>query len=140
MESRLTSAAFPGSPTVTNSRLACPVQTPVTGSRGETVTEALITALAALAGGAGGCVLACVPGAHVYNVMGGLLLAAHAGYCDLPSSLALPLFAGLVAGYAVGNSVPAVLVAAPDESALFTVLPGQKFLMQGRGRDRISLM
>jgi putative membrane protein len=40
---------------------------------------------------------------------------------------------GMVVGWSVVNTIPAVLLGTPDESALFTVLPGQKYLMSGRG-------
>jgi putative membrane protein len=33
------------------------------------------------------------------------------------------------------NTIPSVLLGAPDESAMFTVLPGQKYLMMGRGYE-----
>jgi putative membrane protein len=40
---------------------------------------------------------------------------------------------GLVIGYAVVNTIPSVFFGAPDESTLFVVLPGQRYLMQQRG-------
>jgi putative membrane protein len=42
---------------------------------------------------------------------------------------------GLVTGWSVLNTIPSVLLGAPDESAIFTVLPGQKYLMIGRGYE-----
>jgi putative membrane protein len=42
---------------------------------------------------------------------------------------------GLVTGWSVLNTIPSVLLGAPDESAIFTVLPGQKYLMTGRGYE-----
>ena len=40
---------------------------------------------------------------------------------------------GLVIGYAVVNTIPSVFFGAPDESTLFVVLPGQRYLMERRG-------
>ncbi|MGD9780757.1 MAG: tripartite tricarboxylate transporter permease [Kiritimatiellia bacterium] len=81
-------------------------------------------------------VLACLPGLHVYNVMGALVLGilalegtAHA----IPPEVYVPAFTGMVVGWAMLNTIPAVLLGTPDESAMFTVLPGQKYLMAGRG-------
>ena len=92
--------------------------------------------LAVLAGTAIACVLGLLPGLHIYNVMGVLVLGvlglAKAGI-DVPAEIYLPAMTGMVVGWSVVNTIPAVLLGTPDESALFTVLPGQKYLMSGRG-------
>ena len=98
--------------------------------------------LAALVGAALSSVLACVPGLHIYNVMGLVVVGAHALFCrgvGVPQEIVVPLFAGLIVGYAMLNTIPSVLLAAPDESAVFTVLPGQKYLMAGRGYDAVLI-
>ena len=46
---------------------------------------------------------------------------------------------GLVVGYSIVNTIPAVFLGAPDESAIFMTLPGQKYLMCGRGREAAIL-
>ena len=52
----------------------------------------------------------------------------------MPSPEMLAMFMlGLVIGYAVVNTIPSVFFGAPDESTLFVVLPGQRYLMQQRG-------
>jgi len=86
--------------------------------------------------------LACVPGLHVYNIMGLLAMLAHACVASgvaVPTELALPFAVGLMVGYAVLNTIPSILLAAPDESAMFTVLPGQKFFLSGRGMEGIMV-
>ena len=92
--------------------------------------------LAVLAGTAIACVLGLLPGLHIYNVMGVLVLGvlglAKAGI-DVPPEVYIPAMTGMVVGWSVVNTIPAVLLGTPDESALFTVLPGQKYLMSGRG-------
>jgi putative membrane protein len=83
--------------------------------------------------------LACIPALHIYNVAG-LLLLLGAGSSEIlsPEATAM-LFLGLVTGYAVVNTVSSVFFSAPDESTLFIVLPGQKYLLQCRGYQAIVL-
>lgn len=93
-------------------------------------------ALSAVVGALVASVLACVPGLHVYNLLALFVIASHSlaqSGSPVPSDVIVAFFGGLVCGYALLNTIPSVLLAAPDESALFTVLPGQKFLMAGRG-------
>ncbi|MBQ9727005.1 MAG: tripartite tricarboxylate transporter permease [Kiritimatiellae bacterium] len=96
----------------------------------------LTVLLAVLAGTAVACLLGLLPGLHIYNVMGVLVLGvlglAKSGI-DVPVEVYLPAMTGMVVGWSVVNTIPAVLLGTPDESALFTVLPGQKYLMSGRG-------
>jgi putative membrane protein len=87
-------------------------------------------------------VLACVPGLHVYNLLALLIVGIHVlGGHGLISSpeVFVPFAAGMIVGYSMLNTIPSVLLAAPDESALFTVLPGQKYLMRGRGYEGVML-
>jgi putative membrane protein len=46
---------------------------------------------------------------------------------------------GLVVGYAVLNTIPSIFLGAPDESTIFVVLPGQKYLMDRRGFEAAVL-
>jgi len=98
----------------------------------------IAAAVATVLGTALSSVLSCLPGLHVYNVMSLLVMGAHAlraqGHA-LPAEVVVPFAIGLTVGYALLSNIPSVLLAAPDESALFTVLPGQKFLMAGRGYE-----
>lgn len=100
----------------------------------------LLVAGAAALGGLLGAVLACIPGLHVYNTMALLVIGAHAlgaHGAALPVEVVAPLLLGMTVGFSLANTIPSVLLAAPDESALFTVLPGQKLLMRGRGYEAI---
>jgi len=98
----------------------------------------------ALAGTAIASLLACVPALHIYNVVGLLLLilarpeVVSAGIVVPTDSLAM-LLLGMVVGYAVVNTIPSVFWAAPDESAVWIVLPGQTYLMQRRGYEAAAL-
>jgi putative membrane protein len=97
---------------------------------------------AAIAGTLVSSLLACIPGLHVYNIMGLLALTAHAAVGaghTIPTEIALPFAVGLMVGYSVLNTIPSILLAAPDESAMFTVLPGQKFFLSGRGLEGILI-
>lgn len=97
-----------------------------------------IVLLSTLTGTILSAVLACLPGLHAYNVLGAGMLAlywlADQGQAIAPEWV-LPFATGMIVGWAMLNTIPAVLLGAPDESALFTVLPGQKYLMAGRGYE-----
>ncbi len=98
----------------------------------------LTAAVSVLIGTVLACFLAILPGLHIYNVMGLAALLIYslqgAGLATMPE-VYLPFMIGLVTGWSVLNTIPSVLLGAPDESAIFTVLPGQKYLMTGRGYE-----
>ncbi len=98
----------------------------------------LTAVIAVLAGTVLSCLLAILPGLHIYNVMGLAVLLIYKvqslGMAVAPE-IYLPFMIGLVVGWSVLNTIPSVLLGAPDESAIFTVLPGQKYLMTGRGYE-----
>ncbi|MCF7838947.1 MAG: tripartite tricarboxylate transporter permease [Candidatus Marinimicrobia bacterium] len=100
------------------------------------MSAALTVLLASLIGAAGSSVLACLPGLHVYNLMGLLVVFIHwlaaAGH-PLPPEATIPFMAAMIVGWSILNTIPSIILGAPDESAIFTVLPGQKYLMFGRG-------
>ena len=103
---------------------------------------AVLIVLSTVCGTLMASVLACVPSLHIYNVMGLLVMLGHVliGHgIELPSEVVIPFAGALMVGYSMLNTLPSVLLAAPDESAMFTVLPGQKFLMQGRGYEAVIM-
>ena len=105
----------------------------------------------ALAGTLLASLLACVPALHVYNVAALiLLLLSRAGtYHPLgglyppdglySQGLAMALL-GMVVGYAVCSAIPSLFFAAPDESAAWIVLPGQRYVMRGQGHEAAVLI
>ncbi len=101
--------------------------------------SAMFTVLLATLGGTlFSALLACLPGLHVYNVMGAMvlgILALETGVYAISPDVYVPAMTGMVVGWAMVNTIPSVLLGTPDESALFTVLPGQKYLMAGRGYE-----
>ncbi|MDD3276038.1 MAG: tripartite tricarboxylate transporter permease [Kiritimatiellales bacterium] len=95
-------------------------------------------AVSVLAGTLLSCLLAILPGLHIYNVMGLaaiFLYSLHGGGLAAMPEVFIPFMIGLVTGWSILNTIPSVLLGAPDESAIFTVLPGQKYLMTGRGYE-----
>ena len=98
----------------------------------------LTAAASVLAGTVLSCFLAILPGLHIYNVMGLaalFLYSLHGGGLAAMPEVFIPFMIGLVTGWSILNTIPSVLLGAPDESAIFTVLPGQKYLMTGRGYE-----
>jgi putative membrane protein len=101
------------------------------------ITALFCVPLAATAGAVLSGVLSCLPGFHVYNLMAVFVVVGTAG---VPPEVLVPAAMGMVVGFAVLSAIPSVLLAAPDESAVFTVLPGQKYLMEGRGAEAVLVM
>jgi putative membrane protein len=98
--------------------------------------------LAAVGGTLVASVLSLMPALHIYNVAGLVLLATTSlGWAgDVLSAAQLAFFfLGMVIGYATINTIPSIFFAAPDESTLFIVLPGQKYLLQRRGYEAAVL-
>ena len=90
-------------------------------------------------------VLSLVPALHVYTVAGLVILATAHG-CLLselgeimPPELVAMSFVGMTTGYAMLNAIPSIFMTAPDESTVFVVLPGQKYLLQRRGYEAAVL-
>lgn len=102
------------------------------------MTSALLVLVSTIVGTVLSCVLSCLPGLHVYNIMGLLVMFIYwvqdLGY-QMPAEVYLPFMASMIVGWSILNTIPSMLLGAPDESAVFTVLPGQKYLMMGRGYE-----
>ena len=97
------------------------------------------TLLAVVCGTLLSVAIALLPGLHVYNAMGLMALLLTANPKIMNPDWIFPFSIGLVCGWSILNTLSAVLLSAPDESALFTVLPGQKYLMQGRGYEGVMI-
>ena len=101
------------------------------------MNEAGVLLLISVAGALVASVLSLVPALHIYSVAGFVMMVTPA---DSVSSAHLAFFfLGLTTGYAMLNGVSGILLAAPDDSTVFVVLPGQKFLLQGRGHEAVTL-
>lgn len=106
------------------------------------MTTALVVALAAAGGALVSALISWLPALHVYNILGLMMMGLYAlpghGAAVAPE-LILPFMIGLVVGWSMLNTVPSVLLGTPDEGAIFTVLPGQKYLMLGRGHEGVMM-
>ncbi|MBN1246068.1 MAG: tripartite tricarboxylate transporter permease [Anaerolineae bacterium] len=93
----------------------------------------------ALAGTMGASLLALIPALHVYNVAAIVLLLIEGGRLPLAPEAMTYLFLGMVAGYAMTNTIPSILLSVPDESMVFVVLPGQAYVQRQRGYEAVVL-
>ena len=101
---------------------------------------ALTILLSATAGAITASIPSCLPGLHAYSLMGllALPLYAQAGLQAGPAPEVVVSFAaGMIVSFSLLSGIPSILLAAPDDSALFTVLPGQRYLMAGRGHEAV---
>jgi putative membrane protein len=99
--------------------------------------------LSVIAGTLVSAAIAILPGLHVYNLLGLIMLLVYGGQgvgIAVDPELFLSFAVGLVCGWAMLNTIPSVVLGAPDESAIFTVLPGQKYLMSGRGHEGVMII
>ena len=86
-----------------------------------------------------GMLVGCLPGLHVYNLLAlGVVVMQQCGAVAAEPVL-IGAVTGSLVGFAIASTIPSIFLAAPDESALFTVLPGQDFLMRGRGLQAVWL-
>jgi len=102
-------------------------------------TDAMVMVLTATTGVLVAAVLSPVPALHIYNVAGFVILAANALGDVLPPEHVAMLFLGMITGYAMLNAIPSIFLSAPDDSTVFIVLPGQKYLLQRRGYEAAVL-
>ncbi len=83
---------------------------------------------------------ACLPGVHIYNIMAMFMFGIYSlSGTPIINDVLISLFAGMIVGYAMFNTIPAIILSAPDESALFTVVPGRKYLLRGRGYEAVMI-
>ena len=102
------------------------------------MNAALLVFASAVVGAVLSSFLSILPALHAYNVLGAMVLGLYAlaeRGLQVPAEIYLPFMAGMIVGWSMLNTIPSVLLGAPDESAMFTVLPGQKYLMFGRGYE-----
>ncbi len=93
----------------------------------------------ALAGALVSSVLALIPALQIYNVIAlAVLITGGMGGSLTADQLAM-LFLGMLIGYAMLSVIPAIYLAAPDETSAFIVLPGQKWLLERRGFEAAIL-
>ena len=96
---------------------------------------------ATLLGTVAASLLGLLPALHVYNVAGIMIIGALKlqEIWPIPDLALVCFMMGLVMGYAMVNTLPSIFLGTPDESAMFITMPGQKYLMQGRGYEAAVL-
>lgn len=106
------------------------------------ITVILKVFLSTIAGTLLSALIGCLPAMHVYNVA--MLYVIFAStiantFIGTDPYIIMPFMMGLIIGWAMLNTLPAVFLGAPDESAMLMVLPTQKYLMYGRGYEATML-
>ena len=77
--------------------------------------------------------LSLLPGLHIYNVAALILMIFLGASEFIPLEVVPAFMMSMIVAYAILSTIPSMLLGAPDESAIFIVLPGMKYMMQGRG-------
>ncbi len=93
----------------------------------------------AIAGTLLASLIALIPSLHVYNVAGIFILFALSIEQFIQGDALAILLLGMIVGYAMVNTVSAIFLGAPDDSTIFIVLPGQKYLLLSRGYEAAVL-
>jgi len=100
---------------------------------------AIVPLIYAVGGALLASVLSLVPALHIYNVAGFVVLAMATLDKSVPPELLAFFFLGMITSYAMLNTIPSIFLSAPDDSTVFVVLPGQKYLLQRRGHEAVVL-
>ena len=99
------------------------------------ITIALTCAGTVLAG-----VLAFMPGFHVYNLMGLVMLFSMAYAESIPGIYIAGAMIGMMLGFVMYfSSISTLYFQAPDDSTMFFQLPTQRYLMQGKAHAAVIL-
>ena len=63
-------------------------------------------------------VISLVPGLHIYNIAGLIMLLNSQTAVSIPPEGLAFLFLGMISGYALLNTIPSVFLSVPDESTV----------------------
>lgn len=88
----------------------------------------------AIAGALAGCLLALLPGLHVYSFAALALLMAP----QQSDALAMA-FMGALVGWATVNTLPMVFLRTTDDAQAMAVLPATRYMLNGRGSEAALL-
>lgn len=86
-----------------------------------------------------GALLSLIPSLHVYNVIGFVMLAYLPFVGIIEPMHMIMLLIGMLTGYAFMFQAQTILLNVPDDSTIFILLPGSKYLQQGRGYEAVML-
>ena len=98
-----------------------------------------ILILVTLSGTLLGSLLSVLPALHIYNVIGLLLLLYIKFFITTPVIYVVVFMLGMLVSYSFLNTIPSVYLGAPDESTVFMLLPGLKYMFLGRGWESVIL-
>ncbi len=92
--------------------------------------------LFAIAGTLIAALISCfLPGLHVYNVMGFVVLFYVPMMGVVEPFLMLMFLAGMLVGFGILFTISTIYYSAPDDTTAFYFMPSQKYLMDGRGHE-----
>ena len=86
-----------------------------------------------------GSVLSLIPSLHIYNVAGVILILNIALEKFIPLDVLAYFMLAMVVAYSIVNTVPSIFLNAPDDSLAFTILPGQQYMLMGKGFEAAML-
>ena len=90
----------------------------------------------AIAGTLVAALISCfLPGLHVYNVMGFVVLFYIPMMDRVEPFLMLMFLAGMLVGFGILFTISTIYYSAPDDTTAFYFMPSQKYLMDGRGHE-----
>ena len=86
-------------------------------------------------------ILSCLPALHIYNVAGLIILIrlSMENSIFIPPEMMYAFTMSLVVAYSILNTIPSIFLSAPDESAIFVTLPGNRYMMLGKGYEAVVL-
>ena len=85
-------------------------------------------------------IISCIlPGLHVYNVMGFVVLLYIPLMTVLDPFYMLMFLTGMVTGFGILFTISTIYYSAPDDTTAFYFMPSQKYLMDGRGHEAAML-
>jgi len=95
--------------------------------------------IATLLGTIAGIITGVVPGVHI-NLVSILLLSFSPILLTYTSPIILAVFIiSMAINHTFLNALPAIYLGAPEESTILNVLPGHKYLLQGKGYEALKL-
>lgn len=84
-------------------------------------------------------IISLVPALHIFSVANIIVLFYLRLHGMFPGDTFPVFMLSMLVTWSIVNTIPALFLGAPDESSMFIVLPGQKYMMLGRGYEAAVL-
>lgn len=81
----------------------------------------------------------CIPGMHVNNLIAAILPLIPFLLAHISPLAVVALIISMATTHTFVNFIPSVFLGAPEASTALSVLPGHKFLLEGRGHEAVML-